>query len=572
MTKNLKHTTTLLATQVMLLGTLPVTVQAATFNLLEATVADINAVFDAGALTSEQLTQLYLNRIDAYDDSGPNINSIITVNPNALETAAALDLERQTTGARSSLHGIPIIVKDNYDTFDLPTTAGALALQDSIPPDDAFMVEQLRMAGAVVLGKSNLAEFAFSGANSFSSLGGQTLNPYALDRVPAGSSGGTGAAIAANFGTVGLGTDTGSSIRGPASVNSLVGLRPTIGLTSRDGIVPLNLSRDVGGPITRTVADTATIMDVVSGYDPADSVTESSIGRIPVSYTNLLNADGLQGTRIGVLRELIESDTRTTTPAFVRGETDPQVLALTNAAIEDMRILGAEIVDPVEIPDLYSLSAASSGGERFKYDLNNYLASLGPDAPVQSLAEIIESGQFDPAIEQTLRSAEAVEIAPQDDPRYLQAEANRENFRNAVLQVMDDNSLDALLYPTFKTPPRVIGDTESTYGANSSVISPPTGFPAISVPMGFTSEGLPLGIQLLGRPFDEPNLIELAYAYEQGTLHRLPPGSTPPLPGEVFEYEPVPEASSTAALGVFGLAVLGLKLKRRRCVDNLFHS
>jgi len=254
--KIVKQTTTVLATQAILLGTLPITVLGATFSLEEATITDINAAFDAGALTSEKLTQLYLNRIDTYDKTGDKpLNSIILTNPNALETARALDEERQLTGARSPLHGIPIIVKDNYNTFDLPTTAGSLSLAGSIPPDDAFQVQKLRDAGAIVLAKSNMAEFAFSAQMTVSSILGTTRNAYSLDRVPAGSSGGTAASIAANFGAVGLGTDTGNSIRGPSSHNALVGIRSTIGLTSRDGIVPLNLSRDIGGPMARTVED-----------------------------------------------------------------------------------------------------------------------------------------------------------------------------------------------------------------------------------------------------------------------------------------------------------------------------
>jgi amidase len=240
-------------------GILPVAVQAATFKLVEATVGDINAAFDAGALTSEELTQLYLNRIKAYDNNGPNINSLITINPNALQTAAALDKERQLTGPRSPLHGIPVILKDNYDTFDLPTTAGSVVLEGSIPPDDAFLVKQFRDAGTVILGKANLDEWAHGGSpgGGYSSLGGQTLNPYNLNRGPSGSSGGTGAAIAANFGAIGTGSDTGGSIRGPSAANSVVGIKPTLGLTSRDGIIPFALSLDVGGPLARTVTDGA---------------------------------------------------------------------------------------------------------------------------------------------------------------------------------------------------------------------------------------------------------------------------------------------------------------------------
>ena len=570
--RSVKKTATVLFAQAVLLGLLPVSVLAETFRLESATVADINKAFDAGALSSEQLTQLYLNRINAYDDQGPSLNSVIIVNPNALETAAALDVERQSVGMRSPLHGIPVLIKDNYDTFDLPTTAGSLSLFGSIPPDDAFLTQKLRDAGAIILGKTNLAEFAMSGANTFSSVGGQTLNPYALDRVPAGSSGGTASAIAANFGTVGLGTDTGISIRGPASANSLVGLRPTIGLTSRDGIIPLNLARDVGGPITRTVEDAAVVLDVTAGFDPNDPVTASSIGKIPDSYTNFLDSQSLQGSRIGVLRQLIETDLSPTTPSAVRGESDPEVVALTNAAIEDMRVQGAEILE-VAIPNLYELNAATSASNRFEADINNYLASLGPNTPVSSLDEIIASGKFDPSLTNSLTSAAAVENSdPESRADFQPSEAARVAYQQAVLEVMDNYELDALVYPSFKNPPRLIGDETSPYGSNGSFISPATGFPSINVPMGFTASGLPLGIQFLGRAYSEPTLLGLGFDYEQATMHRIPPTTTPPLSGETFEYEPVPEPSATIGLTLFGLTILGFKLKQQRKIKSVHRA
>ena len=556
-----RQTVTILTAQVVMLGLLPATTLAATFRLEEATVTDINAAFDAGALSSEQLTQLYLNRIDTYDKAGDKpLNSVIITNPNALETARALDLERQTTGPRSPLHGIPLIVKDNYDTFDLPTTAGSLSLAGSIPPDDAEQVQKLRDAGAIVLAKTNLAEFAFSPEMTVSSILGTTRNPYDLDRVPAGSSGGTGAAVAANFGTVGLGTDTGNSIRGPSSHNALVGIRSTIGLTSRDGIVPLNLSRDIGGPMARTVEDAAIVFNTIAGYDPADSSTEAVKGVDLPDYTASLNQDNLSGARIGVLDELFRPSTGTTRSATA----DPEIVALMDQAIEDLRSKGATVESTI-IPNYDDILQRTTGLNRFEFDLNNYLASLGPDAPVASLDEIIASGKFDPLIESNLINAAAVEdVAPEDREIFQAIEAAREELRQEVLAVMDSQDYDALIFPTWNNPPRLIGDMSSPSGNNSGITAPPLGFPAITVPMGYTvNDTLPAGLQFLGRAYDEQTLIKLAYSYEQATNFRRPSELFPSLPGETFEYEPVPEPGATIGLTLFGLTALGLKLKQR---------
>lgn len=567
MLKALRQAVSLLSTSLVMLSVLPAPVKAATFRLEEATVADINAAFDAGALTSERLTQLYLNRINAYDKQGPSLNSIITLNPNALQTAAALDKERKTKGPRSPLHGIPILLKDNYDTVDLPTTAGSLALADSIPPDDAFQTKKLRDAGAVILGKTNMHEFA-ADVTTVSSLGGQTRNPYALDTVPGGSSGGTGAAIAANFATLGTATDTAISIRGPASINSLVGIRPTIGLTSRDGIVPLLLTQDVGGPITRTVTDTALMLDVLAGYDQADPVTAKSIRKIPKSYTNFLNVDGLKGARIGVIGKLVEAD-------IAGNVADPEVLALVNAAIEDMRAQGAEVFD-VTIPNLDFFVRSNPNADagyyaRTKFDINNYLASLGPDDPYKSLTEIIDSGKLlpIPSIEGFLREADKATVPPDENPVYQDYLKNGEHLKNVLLSVIQEQDIDAFLYPTMTLKPSVIGEPyPGGYPANS-LLSSFTGFPAIVTPAGFTSDGLPVGIELLGEAFSEPTLISLAYSYEQATMHRSPPTTTSPLPGEEFEYQPVPEPSENAALTVLSLSALfGLRFRQKRPLNG----
>jgi Asp-tRNA(Asn)/Glu-tRNA(Gln) amidotransferase A subunit family amidase len=378
--------------------------QGTTFTLQEATVESINEAFNAGLLTSERLVELYLNRIEAYDQQGPALNSMIMVNPNALQTARALDAERQQTGPRGPLHGIPILLKDNFDTFDLPTTAASLSLQDSVPPDDGFIVRRLREAGAVILGKTNMDEFA-AGGIGLSSLGGQTRNPYDTTRIPMGSSAGTAAAIAANFATVGFGTETVGSIRTPASAQSLVGLSPTLGLTSRDGIVPLTLNRDRGGPIARTVTDAAIMLDVIAGSDRADSVTSMSDGLIPDTYTRFLVPDALAGARIGVATRM-----------FSTGGGDPEVRTVVNRAIETMRALGAEIVDTNQIFEVPL--ATTNWYVSFEYDMNRYLEGLGPAAPHQNVQDIIASGDYIPQMEFFPFSFLLGDIEPETDPAF----------------------------------------------------------------------------------------------------------------------------------------------------------
>jgi Asp-tRNA(Asn)/Glu-tRNA(Gln) amidotransferase A subunit family amidase len=463
---------------------------------------------------------MYLDRIEAYDKRGPALNAIVVVNPNALATADALDAKFKQSGLSGSLHCIPIIVKDNYDTVDMPTTAGSLSLQGSIAPDDAFQVRKLREAGAIMLVKSNMAEFAWSPFETVNSiLPGYTKNPYSLNRVPAGSSGGTAAAVAANFGAVGLGTDTGNSIRGPSSHTSLAGIRSTMGLTSRDGIVPLYLNRDIGGPMARTVADAVAIFDVIAGYDPADPVTAESQGKMPAGgYMQFLVKDGLQGARIGVVRQLIAATA------------DPEIVKLFEQALADMRKYGAQIVDPVRIPEHDEVPLGERFCNRFKYDINDYLASLGPKAPVKNLDEILASRKFHPSIEKRMLDAQAAPPIA-ENPACQKAEENGRRLREGVLKAMDEAKVDALVYPTWNNPPRLIGDLNTPDGNNSWQLSPPTGFPAVTVPMGFVRGGtLPGGLQLLGRAWSEPTLIKLAYAYEQATKHRRPPRSTPPLP------------------------------------------
>ncbi len=546
-----------------------VTACAPAFQVEEATIADIHQAMEEGRVTAEELVRSYLDRIEAYDRQGPYLNSIITVSEHALERARELDAAFAESGFTGPLHGIPVIVKDNYDTYDLPTTNGTLAFRGAIPPDDAYQVRKLREAGAIVLAKSNLAEFASSGAFTLSSvLPGFSRNPYDPTRVTAGSSGGTGAAVAANFGAVGLGSDTGSSIRGPSSHQALVGFRTTMGLTSRDGIAPLSAARDVGGPMTRTVADAVAVLEVIVGQDPADPVTLESEGRVPDNYRQFLDADALQGARIGVLRQLFEeardyddprslgsgvlalgeempSEDRDQESGAREGQDQeeeqgeeqqedepttihPEVLRVMEQALEDMRAAGAVVIDPVEIPDLDDIRGDFPSISRLRYDFENYLATR-PELKFKTLDEVVESGDYHPFLRASLERNREVDYVPEEHEDYPEYLETQRRLQDAVLAVMDEHEMDVLVYPTYNYPARLIGDENTTYGANSSIISPPTGFPAFNVPMGYSFGRLPAGLQLLGRPFDEPTLIRISYAYEQATRHRRPPPFTPPL-------------------------------------------
>ncbi len=486
------------------------------FSVIETSIAQIHDAMRSGHLTCRELVETYLQRIEIYDQP-TGLNSLIIVNPNALRRAEQLDAEFSRTGTLRPLHGIPIIVKDNYDTADLQTTAGSLALKGSLPPDDAYQVRALREAGAIVLAKSNMAEWAFSPYLTESSIAGITRNPYDLERVPAGSSGGTAAAVAANLGAAGLGTDTGNSIRGPSSHNCLVGLRSTMGLTSRDGIIPLYLRNDIGGPMARTVEDAVRILEVIAGFDPADPITARSQGRVPENYRQYLEKEGLRGARLGVFRWYTETPT-----------IDPEIKALFEKAIDDMRNRGAEIVDPFVIDNFEELRK-NLWIDMFHYDVNVYLASLGERARYKTLEEIVDSGNYSPYIERRLHNAlrhPAPESAPDND---LYTEPRNIALRRAVLDAMERHDLDAIIYPTWSNPPRKVGDTRSPAGDNSQIIPPHTGLPALTVPMGFSHGNLPAGLQIVGALFAEPYIIKIAYAYEQATHHRRPPELFPEL-------------------------------------------
>jgi Asp-tRNA(Asn)/Glu-tRNA(Gln) amidotransferase A subunit family amidase len=489
------------------------------FDVVEATIAEVHAAMNAGALTARALVRLYLDRIETYDKKGPAINAIITINPNALARASELDSIFAESGMVGPLHGIPVIVKDNYDTHDLPTTAGSLSLAGSIPPDDATQVKRIRDAGGIVLAKSNMAEFAFSPYETVGSmLPGYTRNPYALDRVTAGSSGGTAAAVAASFGTVGLGTDTGNSIRGPSSHNALVGIRSTMGLTSRDGIIPLYLDHDIGGPMARTVADAVAVFNVITGYDQKDAVTTASQGHVVDDYSAFLDQEALEGARLGVMRQWSNRD-----------GADPEVLERFEEALVDLQMAGATIIDSVVIPEMDELRRDGLWCSRFEHDLDNYLLSLGPDAPVKSLDDVLESGRYHPTIGARLEYFSEVEGGPDVNDGCIRSRENHSRLRTAVRRELANHNLDAMVFPTWANAPRLIGDLNTPHGDNSQDLSPHTGFPAITVPMGYVRNALPVGLQFFGEAWSEPRLIALAYAYEQATSHRVPPTATPSL-------------------------------------------
>jgi Asp-tRNA(Asn)/Glu-tRNA(Gln) amidotransferase A subunit family amidase len=492
---------------------------AARFDVTETTIALTQQAIRERQVTCRQVIEQYLERIRSYDQSS-HLNSLVLVNPNALAEADRFDAEFKRTRSVGGLQCIGVIVKDNYDTKDLQTTGGSLAMKWFVPATDAFMVRRIRAAGAIILAKSNMAEWAFSPYETVSSIAGITRNPYNLDYVPAGSSGGTAAAVAANLGAVGLGTDTGNSIRGPSSHNALVGIRPTIGLTSRDGIIPLFLGADVGGPIARTVEDAAALLDVVAGFDPQDPITQNSEGRIPKSYQAFLDPRALKGARIGVFRLYVDAPSG-----------DPQIKALTERAILDLKAQGAQIVDPFVIPDFDGLTKNIFCGD-FQSDLNDYLAKHGQGTTYKNLAEIIESGLYLPYIEGRLKSAAAAKPGSEADRTVCPDVYHNDKkiaFRNAIRAAMARSKVQAIIYPTWSNAPRKVGDDKSPAGDNSQILSPQTGFPAITVPMGYSHGDLPAGLTFLGDSFDEGTLIKFAYAYEQATKHRHPPAKFPPL-------------------------------------------
>lgn len=463
---------------------------------LEATIPELQMAMEAGVVTSADLVDFSLARIAAYDTEGPELNALITVNPRAREEAEALDAERAVSGLRSPLHGIPVVVKDNMNTTDMPTTGGSLALEGFIPSDDAFQVRRLREAGAVIIAKANMMEFAW-GWNTRSSLGGQTLSPYDLSRDPGGSSGGTAVAVTANFATVGLGTDSCGSVRLPAAHNNLYGLRPTHGLSSRTGVIPLGFSLDTVGPMARTVIDLAILVDATAGVDPNDPTTVA----VDWSLAEAVDPDGLKGRRIGVLGKY-----------SIGG---PEVEPTLQAALDELTANGAEVIQ-VTTRTGNTDQVVSILMTEFGFGLKEYFAAY-PNAPIGSTGDIVYQ----------LTGVDAVELSAAAYHAALNRHTTlRMSFRDTLVAFMDDNHLDAIAYPTSDHPARPVRHGQDGERCATAALA---GLPALTVPAGFTSDGLPVGLELMGRPFDEPTLIAIAAGYEAHTDHRRLPPTTPPL-------------------------------------------
>ena len=502
--------------------------QPASFPLDEATSAELQEWMTAGRYTARQLAELYLARIEAIDRQGPALRSVIEVNPDALTIADALDAERRARGSRGPLHGIPVLVKDNIDTADrMSTTAGSLALQDSRPAKDAFVVERLRAAGVVILGKTNLSEWAnFRSTRStsgWSARGGQVKSPYVLDRNPCGSSSGTGAAIAANLAAIGVGTETDGSIVCPAGASGLVGIKPTLGLISRSGIVPIAHSQDTAGPMARTVADAALLLGAMAGVDPRDAETRRAGAHAARDYTRHLDASALKGARIGVAR---------------RQYFGYSVAAdrLVERAIADMKAQGAVIVDPADIPTASKMDACEMEvlQYEFKADLNAYLAARGPGSTVRSLADVIAFNEREKAREMPFFGQELFIASQKKGPLTSAAyRAARARCRSLAREqgidlVMRRHRLDAIVAPT-GSPAWTIDPVNGDHflGASSTPAAV-AGYPNITVPAGQAFD-LPVGISFIGTAWSEPKLIAIAYAYEQATKHRRAPAFRPTL-------------------------------------------
>ena len=498
--------------------------QTRTFDLLTASVADIQDAVAAGALTYERLVQLYLNRIESYDQQGPKLNAVLEIHPRALEIARELDEERRTSGLRSPLHGIPIAVKDVVDVKDIPSAGGNLALAGTFPEHDATVIRKLREAGAIIFFKANLDEFNL-GSQGISSLGGQVLNPYDLTRNPGGSSAGPGVSVNVGFATLGVATETGASIRSPASNNSLVGIAPSQGLVSRAGVIAISYTQDRIGTHAKSVADAATMLTYMRGFDAEDLFTWESLGKLdPRPYTAYLDDDGLVGARIGVLRDL-----------FREGERFASINALIETEIDSIRGRGVVVIDGLstgmDLVQFFPLARASVYEFRFVFDA--YLKRRGPDTPVRSLSELMATGQYLQSLEGFFRRTLAVE-SPDFDATYLSRLKNRLTVRQLIVDLMDRHQLDVLVHPfkSLAAPPLGTGDR----GPRDNPISAITGLPAIVMPAGVNEEGLPISIEFLGRPFSEPTLIRIASGYEHTFHRRVAPPTTPHLPGEVFRY------------------------------------
>jgi Asp-tRNA(Asn)/Glu-tRNA(Gln) amidotransferase A subunit family amidase len=498
---------------------------AASFDVVEASIEQIHAAYKSGALTARQLTQAYLDRIEAYDKKGPTINSVISINPRALDEANRLDAAYRSSGPVGPLHGIPILVKDEIDTAGMATTMGTVVMKDYRPAKDAFVVDRLRKAGAIILGKTTLSEWARG--DTYGSMFGVTRNPYDPERTVGGSSGGSGAALAANLSTVALGEETLASIRRPGGWNAVVSMRPTPGLVSRSGMwdgYPTIAAQM--GPMGRSVSDLARLLDVMVAYDPEDPLTAAGVGKSDGSYLRFLDRNGLRGARIGVLRESVGQNSEPGSEDFKK------VDAVFEKNIAELKAAGAIVVDPVVIPDFKTLLAKRAADPPLNNEAIRVYFARNPNPQFRTRQDIVNS----PLLDQSFFKS-TIELwrnpAPSDAARYGEYLKAREQLMINILKVMADHQLDAIVHKTVEHQPTLIRDginppyvtqrgvpSFNTFLAYSSVIT---------VPSGFTTDNLPVGITFFGRPYSEPTLIKLAYAYEQATHHRVPPKTTPPL-------------------------------------------
>ncbi len=505
---------------------------AARFPVEEISIASLQAAYKAGTTTAVEVIQASLDRIDAYDKRGPLLNSFINLNPKALDEAAALDARLKAGGPLGALHGVPVVVKDNIDVAGLPMTSGFQGWKHYLPPSDAPMVAKLRAAGAIIIGKASLSEFARGGGDNINSvLSGFARNPYNTAFATGGSSGGTGASIAASFGVVGIGTDTGGSVRMPSAHNALAGLRPTVGLVSRTGVVPLDSVRDTAGPMARSVADMAILLEVIAGADPADAATARSAGHIPASYTAQLKPDALKGARLGVLRQVFNDKVA-----------DPRVIAHFEQTIAELKAAGATIVDPFTVPELDTIPRPPQTPAQFKADLS-YWISRHPGVPYPSMQQIADSKLVHPLHQVGMEVAAAAKPVAEDADTIAGAKGEQA-YRDAFTKAMTAARIDAVVFPTWAQLPAINGDRNTqlvdepkpapnagptALGSSLTFVGSALQWPALSVPSGYLGEGLPVGLQILGRAWDEARIIRYAYAYEQATHYRRPPPTVPPL-------------------------------------------
>lgn len=499
------------------------------FQIMETTIDQLHAAFKSGKLTVHQAVQQYLDRIEAYDKKGPTLNSIITLNPKALEEADRLDAAYRKSGFVGPLHGIPVLVKDEIDAAGMPTTLGSLVFRDYRPPLDSFVVARLKKAGAIILGKTTLSEFA--AGDTYGSIFGVTRNPYDLERTVGGSSGGSGAALAANFSTLALGEETYASIRRPGSWNDVVSMRATSGLVSRTGMYDGYPSEaSAMGPMARTVRDLAELLDVMTGYDPEDPQTALGVSHIPESYAKALDKDGLKGARVGILREPIGVNSQPDSDDFKK------VDAVFEKNVAELKAAGAILVDPIVIPGLKELQTKRAGNSALSDEALRLWLARTPDSPLKTREDVGKSPDVDKIFPPTRAAQWKKPASPPDLAKYGEYLVAREQLMINLMKVMADNHLDAVIHKSVEHQPTLIKEgTSPPYPTNKGVPILNTFLvyvPSITVPSGFTTDDLPTGITFLGRPYSESAMLRLAYAYEQNTRHRVPPKTTPALPAK----------------------------------------